>query len=173
MLIHTLQRLSLLHQLMSIRKWRKTHPRSRFDTDFINRKPETLKIIRQQTKRVPGLSDKQTGTMNCHYLRQRTTQRGRFTGSGRPEKQQMCILGPVQLVQRIKGQHIPATVKETESGMPRTGFPSRHRQEPCQMLYPHQTRVPLFFIRIRIKTHGQRAQPAVQRSDIKLRAHWL
>ena len=85
----------------------------------------------------------------------------------------MGILGTIQFVQGIKRQDISPAVKKTEAGMPCTGFPAGHRQKPCEMLYPHQTCVPLLPVHIRIKAHWQRTQPAVQRPHIKLRSHRL
>ncbi|CAD5557218.1 Uncharacterised protein [Escherichia coli] len=111
--------------------------------------------------------------MYGHDLRQRGAQCGGFPGAGRTKQQQVRILGAIQFIQRIKGQHIPTPVKETESGMTGARLPPGHWQEPSQMLHPHQTRVPLLPVRIRIKTHGQRTQPAVQWPHIKLRTYRL
>ncbi|GCP42811.1 hypothetical protein ExPECSC017_00002 [Escherichia coli] len=173
LLIHILQGLSLCHQEMRIRKRRQADAGARFHADFVDAQPEALKIIGQQPERVTSLSNKKTGAMYGHDLRQRGAQRGGFPGAGRAKQQQVRVLGAIQFIQRIKGQHIPTPVKETESGMAGARLPPGHRQEPRQMLHPHQTRVPLLPVRIRVKTHGQRTQPAVQWPHIKLRAYRL
>jgi len=67
-LIHTLQGLPFFNQLMRIRKGWQCHTAPRFDTDFVHRKPETFKVIGQQTKRVTRLGNKQPGTMHGHHL---------------------------------------------------------------------------------------------------------
>ena len=172
-LIHGLGSQAFFHQFVSISKWRQTDAASGFNTDFIHCQPEAVKEVGQQAERVPGLRNKQPRTVDGHKLGERGTQRGRLARPGRAEQQQMRVLGAVELIERIECQGIPAAVEKTEARMPRAGFPPGYRQKTGQVLNPGQTGIPVFFVTVRVKTHRQCPQPAVQWTFFKLRTYRL